>query len=301
MAAAVAVVVTSILWGTTGTAATFAPEVPSFAIAAASLGIGGILQALIALPQLRASRARLALKPGILAIGVLSVFVYPLAFYTSMREAGVAIGTVLSLATAPLFAGVIESATERRAPTRRWVAAALLGGLGSALLAFGRSAGDSAAPASSHAASTHAGGSLGLGIALALLAGLTYAAYTWSARRLMEARVPRAAAMGAVFGGGGLLLMPVLVAFGAPLLASPRNFAVGAYMALVPMLLGYVLFGYGLTRLRTSTVTLLTLLEPAVAALLAVLVVGERLSALGWAGLGVIATSLLVLIAPSRR
>ncbi len=295
-----AIVVTSILWGTTGTAASFAPDVPSFAIAAASLGIGGILQAFIALPQLRASRARIALKPGILAVGIASVFVYPLAFYTSMREAGVAIGTVLSLATAPLFAGVIESVTERRAPTRRWVVAALLGALGSALLAFGRGTGGARAAAASGGEGA-AGGSLGLGILLALLAGLTYAAYTWSARRLMEARVPRAAAMGAVFGGGGLLLMPVLLAFGGPLLASPRNFAVGAYMALVPMLLGYILFGYGLTRLRTSTVTLLTLIEPAVAALLAVLVVGERLSPLGWAGLAVIAASLLILVAPSRR
>lgn len=52
-----AIVVTSILWGTTGTAASFAPDVPSFAIAAASLGIGGILHAFIALPQLRASHA----------------------------------------------------------------------------------------------------------------------------------------------------------------------------------------------------------------------------------------------------
>ena len=55
-----AVLVTAVLWGTTGTAATFAPEVGPLAIGAAALGIGGILQALIALPSLRRERAALA-------------------------------------------------------------------------------------------------------------------------------------------------------------------------------------------------------------------------------------------------
>lgn len=40
------------LWGTTGTAATFAPEVGPLAMGAAALGIGGLLQALVALPAL---------------------------------------------------------------------------------------------------------------------------------------------------------------------------------------------------------------------------------------------------------
>src|SRR5699024_735837 len=80
-----------------------------------------------------------------------------------------------------------------------------------------------------------------------------------SAHRLMGRGVGRAAAMGSVFGLGGLTLLPVLALTGAPLLASPQAFAVGAYMALVPMFLGYVLFGLGLTRISASTATTLTL------------------------------------------
>ena len=79
--------------------------------------------------------------------------------------------------------------------------------------------------------------------------------------------------MGAVFGGGGLLLMPVLAITGAPLLATPQ-FAVGAYMALGPMFLGYLLFGHGLTKVPASTATTVTLTEPAIATVLAVLIVG---------------------------
>ncbi|OFT66026.1 hypothetical protein HMPREF3159_00455 [Brachybacterium sp. HMSC06H03] len=140
------------------------------------------------------------------------------------------------------------------------------------------------------------------GVGLGLLAGVTYALYSWSAHRLMGHGIGRAAAMGSVFGLGGLALLPVLALTGAPLLASPQAFTVGAYMALVPMFLGYVLFGLGLTRISASTATTLTLAEPAVAAVLAVIVVGERLPLLGWLGIAGIGLSLLVLaLAPSRR
>ena len=129
------------------------------------------------------------------------------------------------------------------------------------------------------------------GVGLGLVAGATYALYSWSAHRLMGRGVGRAAAMGSV-----------LALTGASLLASPQAFAVGAYMALVPMFLGYVLFGLGLTRISASTATTLTLAEPAVAAVLAVLVVGERLPLLGWLGTAGIGLSLLILaLAPSGR
>nr|WP_236055199.1 DMT family transporter [Streptomyces sabulosicollis] len=105
--------------------------------------------------------------------------------------------------------------------------------------------------------------------------------------------------MGAVFGVGGLLLVPVLLFTGAPLLDSGSNVAVGAYMALVPMFAGYVLFGWGLAHVPASTATTLSLLEPAVAAVLAVLVVGERLPAAGWGGIALVLACLAVLTAPA--
>ncbi|MFF9126638.1 EamA family transporter [Streptomyces sp. NPDC014889] len=105
--------------------------------------------------------------------------------------------------------------------------------------------------------------------------------------------------MGTVFGLGGLLLLPVLLATGAPLLDSWSNAAVGVYMALVPMFVGYVLFGWGLVHVHASMATTLSLLEPAVAAVLAVLVVGERLPATGWTGVALVVACLTVLTAPA--
>src|SRR5699024_8268062 len=72
---------------------------------------------------------------------------------------------------------------------------------------------------------------------------------------------------------------------------------VAVYMAAVPMIAEYLLFGFGLTRVQAATATTITLAEPAVATLLARLVVGERLPLLGWAGLVLIAAVLVLLVA----
>ena len=120
------------------------------------------------------------------------------------------------------------------------------------------------------------GVSVPLGAILGLIGGLTYALYSWSARKMMLQGTRSSVAMGATFGLGGLLLMPVLVVSGAPFLASWTNAAVGVYMAAVPMFLGYVSFGYGLARVQASMATVLTLLEPVVAAVLAAQI-GNRL------------------------
>lgn len=285
-----AILVTSVLWGTTGTAATFAPDTGPLAIGAAALGIGGLLQAAIALPALRAARTALRARWRIVVLGAISVAIYPLAFYSSMHLAGVAVGSVVSLASAPLASGLLERIVDGRALSRWWMLAAALGVIGSVMLCVAKLEGQTAL----------AGDAIG-GILLGLVAGATYAVYSWVAHGLMNEGIGRAASMGAVFGVGGLLLVPVLLVTGAPLIASAQSFAVAGYMAIVPMFIGYVLFGIGLARVSASTATTITIAEPAVATLLAVLIVGERLTPLGWTGLGVIGLVLVLLaVAPGN-
>lgn len=308
-----AVVAAALLWGTTGTAATFAPEVGPLAVGAVAMGAGGLLQAGTAWRQVRRHRDTLSEHRALIALGGLAVAVYPLAFYSSMHLAGVAVGTVVSLGSAPLASAVVERVVDRRTLSRRWLVAAGTGLVGIVLIcaatalggvdggAAGVSPGPGGGSPGSGVGSAGSGvGSAGsvAGVLLGLVAGATYALYSWVAHRLMRRGVPSRAAMGAVFGTGGVALLPVLAVTGGPLLASAGNAAVGAYMALVPMFCGYVLFGWGLARVPASTATTLTLLEPAVAAVLAVLVVGERLPGAGWVGVGLVVASLVVLAAP---
>ncbi|WP_458115860.1 DMT family transporter [Arthrobacter sp. D2-10] len=283
------VLIAAVLWGTTGTVASFAPDVGPLAIGAAAMGVGGLLQAALASPGLAQARQELRRRWLTIAVGGLSVAIYPLAFYSSMRLAGVAVGTVISIGSAPIASAVIERVIDGHKLTRRWVSGAGVGLAGVVLLTFVEPA---------HAAEA---GNAGVGVLLGLLAGATYALYSWAAHRTMQGGVPSRVAMGTIFGVGGVLLMPVLLATGAPLLESWNNFAVGAYMALVPMFLGYVFFGLGLARVRASTATTLSLAEPVVAAILAVVIVGERLPAAGWIGVALVIASLAVLTVPVRR
>ena len=64
--------------------------------------------------------------------------------------------------------------------------------------------------------------------------------------------------------------------------------------AIIPMFLGYVLFGYGLNYVEASQATLLTLLEPALATVMAVLIVGEKFSISGWIGIALILLCLII-------
>jgi drug/metabolite transporter, DME family len=287
------VLAASVLWGTTGTAATFAPAVGPLAIGAAAMGLGGLVQALAAARPIASQRAALHAQRRLVLLGAVAVAVFPLAFYTSMRLAGVAVGTVVSIGSAPLASALAERVIDRRRLTARWMAGAGLGLAGIVLLCVA----EATRPGPGHAAAWPTM----LGVSLGLAAGSTYAIYSWAAHRLIGRGVAPRAAMGAVFGLGGVLLLPVLLATGAPLAASWPSAAVGAYLALVPMFTGYLLFGQALAHVPASTATTLSLLEPAIATVLAVTVVGERLPAAGWAGLTLIAGCLAILTAPPAK
>ena len=94
---AVFVVGASVLWGTTGTVATFAPSVSPLAIGAVAMGVGGLLQALYAVQPIASHWGSLRGRWLLVSLGAAAVAVYPLAFYSSMHLAGVALGTVVSI------------------------------------------------------------------------------------------------------------------------------------------------------------------------------------------------------------
>lgn len=287
-----ALVAASVLWGTTGTAASLMSDAVSpLAIGAATMAVGGALLFAVSARGSLAAMRRPETRRWLL-LGAVGVVVYPLAFYSAMDLAGVAIGNITALGSGPLFAALLERLIERRRLTERWMLGAGTAIAGVALLVVGGHGGASA---------EEGGESFGLGVALGLLAGAAYALYTYASSRVIGLGVPSRSAMGAVFGVGAVPLALVLLVTGGPLLMSgPSTLGLAAYLALGPMLLAYLLFGWGLRALRSSTVTVITLLEPLVATLLAVLVVGERLQPIGWAGLLLILLGVAV-VSTARR
>jgi DME family drug/metabolite transporter len=259
-------------------------DVSTFAIGSFTMGVGGIILAVFTWPAVHRALSIPEARWWVL-LGGIGVLVYPLAFYAGMRDAGVAVGNTVALGSGPLFAGVIEWLATRRRPTQRWFLALGIAGVGLVLVGIAR------------------GGTseIGLnGVLLALIAGMAYALYSVAGSRVIAAGANFQGSMGAVFGAGALPLLVVLVVTGGPLVSDFDNLARGAYLALGPLVVAYLLFGYALTRASASLVTLVTLLEPVFATILAVILLGEVLSPIGWVGIGLLVSGVAVATVPRR-
>ncbi|MEZ9870420.1 DMT family transporter [Vibrio sp. 10N.261.51.C6] len=286
-----AILFASILWGTTGTAASFAPDLSPLAIGAFSMGVGGLMQAGLAYRKILFAFDKLLQNKKLLTVSALALAIYPLAFYSSMKLSGVAIGTVVSIATAPFFSALLECLISKNNNiNKRWLTSFAIGVVGIGLLVFSESS-----------STNESGDDLKLfGIALGLLAGLCYAIYSWATKALIDKGIKSQAAMGSIFGLGAMLLLPTLWFTGENLFSSQINVLVISYLTLIPQCLGYIAFSFGLRHVTASSANLLTLFEPVVAAVLAVCVVGELIPFTGWLGMSLIVLCLFIQSKPSK-
>jgi DME family drug/metabolite transporter len=281
------VLVAAVLFGTTGTARALGPDISPLGVGAARIAVGAALLALVAaLLSRRGTRTtRWRLRPVLL--GGAGVAAYQLSFFAAVADTGVAVGTVVAIGSAPVFAGLLSRVTAGAHLDARWTACTALATAGVGILVASGGGGATAISAP--------------GVALALGAGLGYAAYTVAAKRLLDDGHAPEAVMARTFGAGALMLLPVLPATGFAAFSSPSAALVAVYLGAIPTALAYVLFARGLRRLPTAEVATLTLAEPVTAALLGMVVLGEQLSATGALGAVLVIAGLAALAARPRR
>ncbi|MDQ2682013.1 MAG: EamA family transporter [Chloroflexota bacterium] len=282
------VLAATVLFGTTGTAQALGPdELDSLAVGAARVVIGGALLFLWAWTR-GAFRDRPAPYLPHVLLGGMTVATYQIGFFTGVQWAGVAVGTVIALGSGPIWTGLIEWIFGRRRPSPIWACATLLAILGSTILVLAGTNGD--------------GGERQVeGVLLALLAGLGYGVYTVVGSRMILAGQRDDGAMGLVFGAGAVLLLPVLLLRWPGGLDSAPGFATVLYLALVPTVAAYRLFGAGLKVLPAATVATLTLAEPVVATVLGIAVLDEEITRLGLGGAALVLAGLSLIALPVRR
>ncbi|MET9387816.1 EamA family transporter [Streptomyces sp. NPDC002928] len=281
------ILTSAVLWGTTGTASSLAPAgAPAAAIGCAGLTLGGILLFLTSRGARSLPAACTRPERWLLVLGALAVAGYPVTFYPAVARTGVAVATVIALGSAPVLAGLLSWSTGQARPTARWAGATAAAVLGCTLLVLGPQLTGHATPIDL------------TGVALAACAGLSYAAYSLIGGRLITRGHPSDAVMGVLFGAAGLIVLPLVLSVDMHWLATSRGVAVAVYLALFTVYLAYRLFGHGLRRTPASVATSLTLAEPAVAAVLGVTVLDERLPSASWCGLAVLALGLALLTIP---
>jgi DME family drug/metabolite transporter len=301
------VLVAAVLFGTTGTARALGPDISPLGVGASRIAVGAALLALVsAVMARRAARAvptvaanpaspshpapagpaRWSLRPVL--FGGVGVAGYQLSFFAAVADTGVAVGTVVALGSAPVFAGLLSRATGGARLNGRWAACTALATAGVAVLVVSSGGHTAVSP---------------LGVVLALGAGLGYAAYTVAAKKMLDQGHAPEAVMARTFGAGALLLLPIIPATGFSALATAPALAEALYLGAIPTALAYVLFARGLNHLPTAEVATLTLAEPLTAAALGTIVLGEQLTAGAAAGAAMVLGGLaaLALRAPAKK
>ncbi len=265
------------LWGTTGTAQSFAPlALSAYWVGALRLCVAAAFFAVLLL-ALRPSPRQLPWRG--MALAGACVALYNLCFFAGLRATSVAVGTALAIGSGPVWAGILQAATTGRAPPALWWLGTLLAVAGGALMVFAGSPGGAGLAGSAW------------GIALCLLAGLSYAAYALLNKRLVGQASP-ALVNACVFGLGAALACPAALALAGPLALRASDWWLLLYLGLVATGLAYWLFSSALAHISGPTGVTLALAEPVTAFALAVLVVGERPSGWAFAGLGLVLAGL---------
>ncbi|KHF40006.1 EamA family transporter [Halalkalibacter okhensis] len=273
------VLLAAMLWGTTGTAQTFAPENANpVVIGAVRLAVGGLALLLFVLVQ-----GKLTLKNWpirVTLVAALSMAAYQPLFFQAVSTTGVAIGTVVAIGSAPILAGILEWLFRKRLPTKKWWVATVIAITGSLLLFSNTNQGDvNISP---------------FGIILALGAGLSFATYTLVSKQLLQ-RHSSEVVVAVVFTLSACLLTPILFIYDLTWLMQGNGIGIALHLGLIATAIAYLLFVRGLTGITASSAVTLSLAEPLTAAMLGVFLVGEYLPFLSWLGVGLLFVGLGVL------
>ena len=265
-----------VLWGTGGLVVTVLHERDGFTAMTASAWRMALAAAALVGFAVLTSRSSVAVDtmrthPVLTVWTGVGTALYQGLYFASVLVVGVSVATVVSLGLAPILAGTWEHAVARTRPTGRDVGVLTAALVGLVLISLTAQHG-SAAPDDKPT----------LGLVLAVAAGATYAATTVLGHTLAQ-RVDAIALTTCATAAGALALTPFLgiaTATGATVATSdPRSIALLAYLGIATMALSYSLLYAGLRTTSGSAATVATLVEPLSAALLAALLLGERM---GW-------------------
>lgn len=277
------VLLAAILWGMTGTAQTFLDNnVSPIAVATIRSAIGGGLLLAITIFLRKINFLHWSWKWTILAAA--SIALFQGLFFSSIRLTGVAIGTVATIGSAPVFSGIIEWIIWRNRPSIIWGLATLIAIMGCVLLFINN--GEEVVQMG--------------GFGLALCAGLSFAFYTNISKKLM-AQEDALPAVAMTFSLCTLFLLPFSLSNGFAWLENMQNLWTILFMGIMCTSVAYLLFLNGLQKINSSTAVTLSLAEPLTAAILGVFLVGEQLSGVSWLGVAMLLGSIVVLTIGGRQ
>jgi DME family drug/metabolite transporter len=276
-ASALLVLAGASLFGTVGTAQALGPDVGSSSLAAARMLLTALVFGVVAVALGEGPGVLSAARQAPVWFAGTGQGAFNLFFLAAMKEAGVAVGTLVAIGATPIITGLIA-----RHVTRLWLLATGVAVAGLALLISGQQSGPVQASA--------------LGVALALGAAASYATYIVAGNAAEARGLDTQSFLAAAFSVSALVTLPWLLLGQVGWIGTVGGALLIGYLVLVPTILAYSLFNRGLRGVRSSTASTLALIEPVVAATLALVLLGESLSVLGMVGAAMILLGLLLIV-----
>jgi drug/metabolite transporter, DME family len=271
------------LWATFGIFAKFLYEAGfspiELASVRAAVAFAGV--ALFALVTRRSVRLPLRALPFFAAYGILGFAVFELIFFAALERTTVSVAVAL-LYTAPAFV-LILSALLWRERISSFRILSLLIVLSGVMLVTGAASGLLRGTATLPASALL----LGLG------SGLGYAFYTLFSKVATERHGPLASLFWSF--AFATIALGVLADPVTPFSRSPSHAPLLIGLGIVPTILPYAFYLAALRALRASTAAMLASIEPGVAAVLAALLLNERMDLLQAIGLGMVVLAAVLL------
>ena len=286
--------VAAVAWGTGGAAAAILYDTSGMGPVAVSFWrfAGGVL--LLAVGHLVVRRhigapARNRWRQ-VVTTGV-GLAVYQTAYFAAVGHAGLAIATVVTLGSGPILIALGSRVLMGERLGRAGAVTVAMALVGLVLLVGGGSASTAPAPA--------------LGLACALLSAGGYAGVTLLNRKVGRdgsSGNPQTTALGG-FAVGMVCLFPLALVEGLLPTSGNAGQVLGlvAYLGFAPTALAYSLFFAGLATIRATTASVIALIEPVTAAVIAVLLLNERLTVTATVGSVVLLGAVVALTFGERR
>jgi DME family drug/metabolite transporter len=208
------------------------------------------------------------------------VAIYTPLFFVAVDRTGVAVGTVVAIASGPFFAAGLDWRFRRVRPTVAWLRGTVVTVVGVTVLIAAVDSGGSTVEL--------------VGVVAALAAGLGYAIYAVTSKATIERGMGSTSALAIPFTIAAVVVLASSLQDSWSWVATGAGSAMALYLGVVATGVAYVLFGRGLRRLTTPSAVTLVLAEPLTAALLAVVVLDESIPLIGWIGVSAVMVGLVL-------
>jgi len=219
--------------------------------------------------------------------------VYQTAYYVAIDLAGLAVATVVTLGAGPVLIALGGHLTGIERLTRGAAAAVTAALAGLVLLTGAGNAGGAGTAGASNTTRL-------AGIGFALLSAAGYAVVTLLTRRGGATLHRYDAALGG-FAVGAVLLAPLAVTQNLTVPTGAGEIGLLLYLALVPTALAYALFFAGLAVVKATTASVVTLVEPVTATLVAVALLDEVLTPSTAAGSALLVGAVVAVVVAERK